>query len=156
VTEIRPFVITDSKEVPTFLVHNPIQCGGGVRVSDLIAAEHAVMLTEPYLKWRGQPMAVPASTMFRTTGTVRMPRIRTSRAEALARSNTRHMLGCLVAVGYPRELLSLDFFAYEEVCRGFLVCLEERRLGAERRYQVMIAVLFIASFCDILFCNAPS
>lgn len=79
---------------------------------------------------------VPQSTMFRTSGVVRLPRVRTKKAEALARSNTRYLLGCLIAVGFPRANISLDMFAFEEIIRAFLVCIDTRKLGSERRYQV--------------------
>jgi hypothetical protein len=136
ITVIKPFVIdVDSKESPAFLNHAPsIAAVGGARLSDQLAVEHAALLTEDYIKWRSLPMAAPSSNLFRTTATVRLPRVRTKRAEALARANARHLLGCLIALGYPRASLSLDFFAFEEVCRALVACLEARRLGAERRY----------------------
>jgi hypothetical protein len=81
-------------------------------------------------------MVAPGATVFRTTGAVRMPRIRTARAEGLARANSRYLLGCIIALGYPRASVSLDFLAFEEVCRALITCLEARRLKAERRYQV--------------------
>jgi hypothetical protein len=122
--------------------HNMVSVG--IRPSDLLAAEHAILLANDYLAWRSKPMAVPMSTMFRTTGTVRLPRVRTKRAEVLARSNVRYLLGCLIAVGFPRQSVSLDMFAYEEVVRAFLVCIDTRKLGSERRYQVS------------LFCASPT
>lgn len=138
--EIKPFVLNpDSKgDVPTFISHVAITSWGGIRPSDLLSAEHAIILTNAYLTWRSQPMAVPASTIFRTTGSVRLPRVRTKRAEALARSNARYLLGCLLAVGFARATISLDMLAYEEVVRALLVCIDTRKLGSERRYQLML------------------
>lgn len=142
--EIKPFAldISDGKaEAPDFVSHVAVASWGGVRPSDLLAAEHANMLISDYLVWRSQPMSIPQSTMFRTTGSVRLPRVRTARAEGLARANCRYLLGCLVAAGFMRATISLDMFAYEEVVRALLVCIDARKLGCERRYQVYITYI---------------
>jgi hypothetical protein len=73
---------------------------------------------------------------FRTSATVRLPRTRTQKASQLARSNSRYLLGTLIAMGLPRVSISLDMFAHESICRNFAMCIENRRVGAERRYQV--------------------
>ena len=78
-------------------------------------------------------MVVPFSSMFRTSATVRLPRTRNGSREYLARSNSRYLLGTLVAMGFPRSSLSLDVFARECVCRKFAMCVETRKVGAERR-----------------------
>lgn len=144
-SEIKPFALdTDTKAVtPDFVSHVAVTSWGGVRPSDLLAADHAHMLVNDYMIWRSQPMAVPQSTMFRTTGSVRLPRVRTKRAEVLARSNCRYLLGCLIAAGFSRATIALDMFAYEEVVRALLVCVDARRLGCERRYQVCMRVLVL-------------
>ena len=149
ITVIKPFVIdVDSKESPPFVTHAPSTTAvGGARLSDQLAVEHAALLTDDYIKWRSLPMAAPSSHLFRTTATVRLPRVRTKHAEALARANARHLLGCLIALGYPRASLSLDFFAFEEVCRALVACLEARRLGAERRYFSLFILPSFIKLC---------
>jgi hypothetical protein len=139
VTRLTPFVFDPKAEPPSWLATPPREAAiSAIRPSELLPAEHCRALTDAYMAWRKSPMVVPASSLFRTTATVRLPRARTPGAERLGLSNARYLLGALLAMGYPRAHLSLQMYAYEEVCRGFFGCLESgRRLGAERRYQLV-------------------
>jgi hypothetical protein len=129
VTRLTPFVFDPKAEPPSWLATPPREAAiSAIRPSELLPAEHCRALTDAYMAWRKSPMVVPASSLFRTTATVRLPRARTLGAERLGLSNA----------GYPRAHLSLQMYAYEEVCRGFFGCLESgRKLGAERRYQLV-------------------
>jgi hypothetical protein len=139
VTRLTPFVFDPKAEPPSWLASPPREAAiSAIRPSELLPAEHCRALTDAYMAWRKSPMVVPASSLFRTTATVRLPRARTPGAERLGLSNARYLLGALLAMGYPRAHLSLQMYAYEEVCRGFFACLESgRKLGAERRYQLV-------------------
>lgn len=139
VTRLTPFVFDAKAEAPSWLATPPREAAiSAIRPSELLPAEHCRALTDAYMAWRKAPMVVPASSLFRTTATVRLPRARTPGAERLGLSNARYLLGALLSMGYPRAHLSLHMYAYEEVCRGFFACLESgRKLGAERRYQLV-------------------
>jgi hypothetical protein len=139
VTRLTPFVFDPKAESPSWLATPPREAAiSAIRPSELLPAEHCRALTDAYMAWRKSPMVVPASSLFRTTATVRLPRARTPGAERLGLSNARYLLGALLAMGYPRAHLSLHMYAFEEVCRGFFACLESgRKLGAERRYQLV-------------------
>jgi len=137
VTQLTPFVFEAKSATPSWLADPPrVAAISAMRVAELLPAEHSRTLIEAYIAWRKAPMVVPASSLFRTTATVRLPRARTPNAERLGISNARYLLGALIAMGYPRAHISLHLYAFEEVCRGFFACLESgRKLGAERRYQ---------------------
>jgi hypothetical protein len=119
-TPLAPYrFVGDQKEevvLPAFVAHAATSgAGSGVRISDSLPVAHATLLTEAYLVWRNSPMLAPASSVFRTTAVARLPRTKTKRAQGLALANCKYLLALLASMKYPRHLLSLDFFAFEEV-----------------------------------------
>ena len=92
-TQIVPYVYDpDSKEAPEWLSIVPAPgAGGGSRISDLLAATHAELLISKYILYRSQPMIIPMSSFFRTSGTVRLPRLTSNRAP-LPTSAGKHLL----------------------------------------------------------------
>ena len=66
VKSIEPYMFDPESKLPEQSWVNLVPAAAsacGVRLSDLLPAEHAHMLMKAYLEWRNQPMTVPHSSI---------------------------------------------------------------------------------------------